>query len=181
MTYSHYEFKGSPVEAADAREKALAEGLHHLATCCGKSFQGPLQINSRGEFSLVMNDPGIGRDGGQALIQTDAGRYGELLASILSPHGPRTGIAPARSIHPFNGWCSMSHFDVQAMLEQFEATQRTFVCKFYGRKAGALGICGWIEGVQVFSVSTFEKIRIAVYNAGYEHVSSLTYTILETP
>jgi hypothetical protein len=52
---------------------------------------------------------------------------------------------------------------------------KTYLCKFYGRKSGALGICYWIEGVEVKSENDSEKIKLAVYEAGYEEVSRLTY------
>ncbi len=173
MTYSHHDFHNlSPVDAARARETALANGLRHLAASFGKEFKEPLQIDSNGEIDLIISDP---------LNQwsTSCGRYGDALAKVLSPHGPRTGIVPASSIDGLNGWCRMNHFGVAAMLEQFESTERTFRCKFFGKKSGALGVAYWINDVEVFSVSTFEKIRLAVYKAGYEAVSELAYIIVE--
>lgn len=50
------------------------------------------------------------------------------------------------------------------------------MCKFYGRRAGALGICYWFSDVKVQSESnSHDAVNLAVYNAGYEEVSNLTY------
>ncbi len=49
------------------------------------------------------------------------------------------------------------------------------MCKFRGRIVGALGICYMISDVKVTCENDPEKIRLAVYNAGYEEVSNLTY------
>lgn len=170
MTYSHADFKGSPVEVARAREEALANGLRHLATCCYRVFSEPLQIDSNGEFLLVMQSTGVANWSRQ---------FGKRLAAILSPNRPRMGTFPANSISELNSWCMMNHFDVERMLEQFEATEHHFLCRFVGQKSGSLGVCYPIADVKVFSVSTFEKIRLAVYKAGYESVSNLTYHIVE--
>jgi hypothetical protein len=172
MTYHHHDFKGSPIEVAIAREQKLAEGLRHLAACFEKKFKEPLQINSNGEFLLSIVDP------------TDpsgvfCGQYEDALASIISPHSPRTGIYPTTFIDGVNGWCWMTHFNVARMLEQFEAKERTFLCTFYGKKAGETGSDYWNPDVEVFSVSTQEKILAALTKAGYENINSLTYTIAE--
>ena len=50
------------------------------------------------------------------------------------------------------------------------------MCKFFGRRAGALGVCYWISDVKVQAESaSFDIVNLAVYNAGYESVSNLTY------
>jgi hypothetical protein len=58
---------------------------------------------------------------------------------------------------------------------------KTFSCNFFGKKAGALGICYWFNDVIVNSEDTPEAIRLAVYNAGHECVSKLTYKDITEP
>jgi hypothetical protein len=111
--YSHAAFPGKPVQQADAREAALAAGLRRLAKRHGIAFREPLQIDSRGEFPLVVSN-GTPKDGPQDFC----GQYGEALAAVISRHNPRTGRVPTSYMSPENGWCRMNHFDVQAMLEE---------------------------------------------------------------
>ena len=113
MKYNHADFPGSPMQQGDAREKALAEGLRRLAKAHGIILREPLQIDSRGEFSLSVSN-GTARDG-----QSDAcGCYGVPLAALIAKHSPRTGYAPTSFMSPENGWCRLHHFSVQAMLEE---------------------------------------------------------------
>lgn len=101
--YDHAAFPGAPVQQADAREQALADGLRRLATKFGLTFQEPLHIDSRGEFNLF--------------LETGA-RYGETFVLLLNKHSPRTGVAPTKFIDPLNSWCMMSHFNVARMLDE---------------------------------------------------------------
>lgn len=101
--YAHAAFPGVGIQQADAREKALADGLRALATKYGFDFKEPLQITSNGEFvlSLAYN-----------------ARYGEAFVLLLNKHRPRTGMHPTKFIDPSNSWCMMNHFDVARMLDE---------------------------------------------------------------
>lgn len=101
----------NPLEQSRQREAKLVQGLRQLATKYGTTFREPLQIDSRGEFSLVISNRTT-HDGA-----TDpTGQYGEPLAELLSQFNPRTGTALTRFLLPENGWCYMHHFDVERML-----------------------------------------------------------------
>lgn len=106
--YDHASFTGNPVQVANAREQALAEGLRRLAVKFGLTFQEPLQINSRGEFNLFLDHKNY----------TENPRYGEEFTKLLNKHSPRTGINPTKHMDPMNSWCMMFHFDVARMLTE---------------------------------------------------------------
>lgn len=99
----------SPVEHRDAREAALGKALLALAREHGVQLQQPVQINANGEYSLVAM-PADGRD-----VRLGAGSFGTL-AAVLNRHRPRTGVSAGAVLPPENGWCWMSHFDVEEMV-----------------------------------------------------------------
>jgi len=96
-----------PVPFADAREKAIVEGLHGLAEEYGRKI-GFTHINSLGEldFNIEPSKPGL-----------YDGTYGEELAGWLSQIETRTGErASKRNILPQNNWCRINHFEAEKLL-----------------------------------------------------------------
>jgi hypothetical protein len=96
-----------PVPFADAREKAIVEGLHGLAEEYGRKI-GFTHINSLGEldFNIEPSKPGL-----------HDGTYGDELAEWLSQVETRTGItASKRNILPQNNWCRIKHFEAEKLL-----------------------------------------------------------------
>lgn len=100
----------SSVAHGDQREAALAAALNALAAKHGVALEGPLHINSRGEFRLVA----CPLDGSPAKL--GGGRYGAELAAILNPHHPRCGVLPTAVLDESANWCYMNHFDVERMV-----------------------------------------------------------------
>lgn len=98
------------VPHADLRGAALATALQELATEHGVQLQLPLQINSRGEFSI-----NVLPDNGQS-IQYGCGSYGAAFADILNRHNPRCGLQPGAILFPESGWCWLNHFDAERMV-----------------------------------------------------------------
>lgn len=107
--FSHSSFTGNPCEVAEQREQALADGLRAFAKSHGIEFREPLNINSLGEFRLVVINP-VDPNG------LFCGQFGTA-ADIIAKHNPRTGVSPSKFMSPYNGWCSMNHFDVENLLE----------------------------------------------------------------
>lgn len=96
-----------PFPYANAREKALAAGLHALAAMHDKEIEYTY-IDSRGEFQFNILGSREGR----------GGRYGEGLAEILSLVPRRTGISPTSSpVLPENNWCWINHFEAERLLK----------------------------------------------------------------
>lgn len=102
----------SPVAHSHAREAALAHALQNLAATYGVMLEAPLQIDSRGEFSIVSRPEGSVRGMGTS-------PFGEF-AEVLNKHRPRTGVLPG-TLDPSNGWCLMNHFDVERMVVEHSA------------------------------------------------------------
>lgn len=48
---------------------------------------------------------------------------------------------------------------------------KTYKVMFYGRTAGALGVCYWIE--DIIEAPNMESIRLALYDK-YEHITNLS-------
>ncbi len=106
-----------PVPFANQRERILAAALDTLAADCGVRLQMPLQIDSRGEFSIVA----VHEDGRNTTY--GCGPYGAEFAALLNQHKPRTGTLPG-DVLPENGWCYMNHFEVERMVcKVFDQTQ----------------------------------------------------------
>lgn len=108
----------SSVEHGATRERILSEALESMAADFGVRLQAPLQIDSNGEYSLVA----MNKDNSNPQ-HYGSGPFGAGFAALLSPHGPRMGIQPAKSIDPSNGWCRMNHFSVERMVRQYGAAQ----------------------------------------------------------
>lgn len=119
LTKANQEFASGELSSLDhsrAREACLSAALDEIAEDCGIKLQGPLQINSRGEFSLVALDPS-GRD---PLL--GAGQYGEAFANILSRYSWRCGteaVPAGTKILPENGWCRLNHFEAEKMVTDY--------------------------------------------------------------
>lgn len=92
-----------------ARGEHLGKALQYLAACHGVTLEGPLHIDSRGEFSIVA----LPADGSSPKL--GCGPYGEAFAAILNQHHPRQGINPG-TVLPESGWCRMNHFEVERMV-----------------------------------------------------------------
>lgn len=102
----------SPVEAGAQREAALAEGVMALFEHHGVSLRKIIRIDGNGELSLValksaQSNPDV----------EGTAPFGEYLASLLSRHSARTGIAPGY-ISAENGWCRINHFRAEALLRE---------------------------------------------------------------
>lgn len=92
-----------------AREDALSKAMDALACAHGVTLQKPLQIDSRGEMSLVAmpldgSDPRCG-----------AGQFGTLV-DVLNQYQPRCGVSSGAVLVPQMGWCRMNHFQVEKMI-----------------------------------------------------------------
>lgn len=105
--------KISSVQHGDSRQAALVAGLEAMAAGFGVKLRGPLQIDSRGEFSIVV-EPSPDADG-EARPQ-----MGADFANSLNCFGPRTGTMPGAVMSPESGWCLMNHFSVEKMLREHE-------------------------------------------------------------
>lgn len=103
----------SSVEHGNRRDSALAAALTAMAADFGLKLEQSMRIDSRGEYALVVLHP----DGRPSNM--GSGRYGEEYAEILGRHSPRTGILPARSMSPDNGWCRINHFDAERMVKEY--------------------------------------------------------------
>lgn len=113
LTETHQLFaKGelSSVAHGDQRETALAAALIALAATHGVTLEGPLHIDSRGEFRLVA----CPADGSPAKL--GGGRYGAEFAAILNQHHPRCGVLPTAVLDSASNWCYMNHFEVERMV-----------------------------------------------------------------
>lgn len=103
-------------EAGRKREQLLASGLRTLGAKHGIRFREPLQIDTNGEFSLVvLLNP---EDEHTPSASVQCGSYGVSFVALLNKHNPRTGIRPTKHMDPRNGWCRINHFDVERMLNE---------------------------------------------------------------
>lgn len=101
---------------SDIRKQHLAAAVYALAKCFGVSLQQPLQIDSRGDFSVVVM-PKEGLPAGHGA----AGHFGDF-AAVLNQYQPRTGTVPGSTLCAENGWCYLNHFSAEKMvLEQSAA------------------------------------------------------------
>ena len=100
---------GSPLDIGRKREARLAQGLRDLGTEHNIQFAEPLQIDSRGEFKLVVDAPGFGPE----------------LVDLINAHRPRTGAQAMDPgyLLPTSTWCRMNHFDVEKMLRDVHITE----------------------------------------------------------
>lgn len=89
------------VQASIAREGWLATSLDLLAQIRGVTdLQKPLQIDSRGDFSLVSK---VG--------------FTKSFCEDINPNRPRTGVESGAIMQPNKGgWCYMNHFQVERMV-----------------------------------------------------------------
>lgn len=105
----------APVPHSREREALLAKALRELARGFGITLQEPLQINSRGEFSLA-----VLRADGRDPHHAGTGTWGTEFVDILNRHEPRTGQLPGvQDAH--GGWCWMNHFQVEKMVREVYA------------------------------------------------------------
>lgn len=96
-----------PFPLANAREKAIVDGLHGLAAHYGKEIEYTY-IDARGELGFVIE--GASRGNG--------GEYGEDLARMLSNVPHRTGYASTTAaLLPENNWCHINHFAAEKLLK----------------------------------------------------------------
>lgn len=110
LQLAHAEFAKGALSSSDhsrARETAIADGLLSLAESHGTVLEGPLHIDSRGEFRIVVPcpSPGVRSPG-----------YGKEFADALTRHNARTGIAPGAHLLPESSWCYLNHFDAERLL-----------------------------------------------------------------
>lgn len=98
------------VPFSDVRGACLGVALHELAKHHGVELRGPLFIDSRGEFSLIVNPP----DGKNTT--GSCGAFGQEFAALLNQYRPRTGIVAGAVLEAESGWCWMNHFDVEKMV-----------------------------------------------------------------
>lgn len=102
-----------PVPYADARQAALATALFAMAECHSVILQAPLQIDSRGEFSIVA----LKVPGGDARYGT--GKFGVEYAARLTRHKARTGVYGPAIFDESNGWAILNHFSAEAMVLEY--------------------------------------------------------------
>lgn len=94
----------------NARESALAAALNAIADENHVALKQPLQIDSRGDFSLVCEarpDEGI------------FSRYGAPFAALLTKHGARCGVQSGAHIEANASWCWMQHFSVERLINDY--------------------------------------------------------------
>lgn len=107
---------GTPVQIGDAREKALGTALAAMAAELGTSLEST-HIDARGEFRVVV-PAGTAADQRQGVC----GHYGEAFAKWLCTVPTRTGaVAHTGYVLPENGWCYINHFDVERLVNTYEA------------------------------------------------------------
>jgi hypothetical protein len=130
----------SPVGHSRQREAALSIGLSALARYLHVTLKAPLQIDSRGEFMLVVEQAG---DGVATINQRNGSKvFGSAFAECLNPYAPRTGIFAGATMDADSAWCFMNHFNVEKML--LEVAERL--------KAEVLGAEVLGEGLQIVTV-----------------------------
>ena len=102
-----------PVQYRDIREEALSRALNSMTSDLGVKLQQPLQVDSRGEFSIVA----MPEDGSSP--QLGAGPFGEAFSDALNHHNPRTGERPGAIMDGESGWCRLNHFDAEKMVLEY--------------------------------------------------------------
>lgn len=109
----------SPLQHSRIREGHLSDAMIALGQQHGLTFQAPMLIDSRGEFSLVV----MPKHGGDP--KNGCGHYGEDFVKILNEHNPRPGAQTTKYMLPENGFCKINHFDVERMVvEQYNVQLR---------------------------------------------------------
>ena len=101
----------SSVAFAHARESALAQALTSLADSLGVKLQQPLQIDSRGEFSIVALNARA-----ENPQFYGCGTFGPELAALLTQHKGRTGAFGPCTFEAGSGWCRLNHFDAERLV-----------------------------------------------------------------
>lgn len=110
--FSHSAFPGSPLQQRDARESALAAGLRELAARHGVTLREPLQVDARGEFSVVASN-GTPCDG----PNDPCGCFGTF-GPLLTRYSPRCGVLPGAHLDERSGWCKLHHFNAEKLLAE---------------------------------------------------------------
>lgn len=101
------EFEG--IHPSRKRELILADGLRTLAKNNNIQLKEPLQIDSLGEFSIVVEPE-------KGAYTNSCGKFGDTFAKTISQYEPRTGVIPTKHLDGLNGWCRINHFSVEKML-----------------------------------------------------------------
>lgn len=96
--------KAGGMQAGVKRQAALVKALDAMAKLLGTTLKGPLQIDSRGDISIVC---------------PESGRYGASFAKWLNQGSPRTGMYPGAIMEESSSWCHMNHFEVEKLVILF--------------------------------------------------------------
>ncbi|MBK6616455.1 hypothetical protein [Ottowia sp.] len=91
------------------REAALSKAIVALAQTHGVRLQEPLQIDARGEYSIVALMEG------RSNATMGCAQYGPALAELLTRYGSRCGISPGAVVAE-NGWCHLNHLSAEKMV-----------------------------------------------------------------
>lgn len=102
----------NPLEFARVREESIGRALVAVAADCGVTLEQPVQIDSNGEYSVVVKQEATYSGWGQA-------QYGPTLAEVLNQHNPRTGVAPGACMAADNSWCHLNHFAAEALVMDY--------------------------------------------------------------
>jgi hypothetical protein len=105
--------KLSSVAYSNERETCLADALRAMAAEHRIRLREPLQVDSRGEFTIVA------RAVDETPPSQGAGRFGDAFALALTRHCARTGTAGPTHIIGENGWCLLNHFDAERMVSEY--------------------------------------------------------------
>ncbi len=94
------------------REELLGKCVAKLANFYGVELRKPLQIDSRGEFALVVDN------------QSDPLANFKAMAHILNRHEPRCGATPGSILMPGQStWCQLHHFGAETMVREVLVSQ----------------------------------------------------------
>lgn len=107
----------SPLEHSRQREALLGTALSAIASDQNLILQEPLQIDARGEFSIVA----LKRLGSNPRVEGCA-QFSVTLAELLTRFNSRTGVSPG-VISPVNGWCLLNHFEAERLVKAYAEEQ----------------------------------------------------------
>lgn len=102
----------SSVHHGSQRGVHIATALRELALEFGCNLDGPMFIDSNGDFRIV------------ALGETFAERrYGKQFAACLNEHSPRCGAFPGAHMTEDSSWCYLNHFSAERLvIQHYEAS-----------------------------------------------------------
>lgn len=92
------------------RDVFVSRALLAMAESHGIEFQSPLNVDGRGEYTLIARP----KEGGSPAY--GAGEFGDALAKVLNEYQPCTGVVPGAHLDGKSGWCRMNHFDAERMV-----------------------------------------------------------------